>query len=359
MTPPQPSANTRAYDNDDDDSDDDEPGRSRRFSGITPPQPSVGNSNQTNSTAPVSVIQLPRLDLSPEALEASTEVLHGSTFLDTLKETLKNTSDLSSGRSTLLLASILPDVKLRHAMYNLLSAEHHRGAEKLLDIGFYDRNIVRDPVHLLVLKSLPRQRKGRTGSAQQDALGQAGVTWAKATLEMVLSVRDQMRQAARNDPELAWDEKVPLRLHRRAMPDVSIQLTIEDGSDSGDEAPAGTQVYYSRCRVMPADNREIKKLIAHYESQSKGIQRAFPEFPEGEMLWFDGIQAGSDGTRMTKDVLVTKAYTNPPVTAQGGGGSPSSGQSNTVYYTVEAITIVAADPRLSQESEKPAEEAAE
>jgi hypothetical protein len=75
------------------------------------------------------------------------------------------------------------------------------------------------------------------------------------------------------------------------------------------------------------------------------------------MLWFDGIQAGSDGTRMTKDVLVTKAYTNPPVTAQGGGGSPGSGQSDTVYYTVETITIVAADPRLSQESEKPAEAA--
>ena len=340
---------TREYDNDDDTGDDDDPGRRGGFRGITL-QPSAGNPNPTNSAAPVSVIQLPPLNLSPEALEASTDVLHGSTFLDTLKETLETTRDLSSGRPTLLLASMLPDVKLRHVMYNVLSDKHHRGAEKLLGVGFYSADIVHDPVHLLVLKSLPRHRKGSDGSAQTDALGRAGVTWAQATLEMVLSVRDQLRQAAKNNPELAWDEKVPLRLHRRAIPDVSIQLTIEDGSDTGDEASAGTQVYYSRCSVMPADDREIKKLIAHYEGQSKGIRRPYKE--KG-MLWFDGIQAGPNGTRMTKDVLISQGF---------GGAGQSQGQGNSgpgQNYVVETITIVAADPRLSQEPEKPAEAATE
>jgi hypothetical protein len=323
----------------DEDEDEDDRGERRRPKNAAAGPPAVA-------------IELPPLNLSPEALEASAVVLHGSTFLDTVKESLENTTDLSSGKSTLLLASMLPDVKLRHAMYDVLMDKHRLGADILLGGGFYGP-LVRDPVHLLVLKSLPRQRKGRDGSAQRDESGDAGITWAKATWEMVRSVRDQLSQAS-DDPELAWDERVPLRLHRGAVPDVSIQLTIEDGSVSGEEASAGTQVFYSRCSVMPADDREMKQLAAHYETQTKGIRR---ELRDEGILWFDGIRAGSDGTRMTMDVLISKAAAS--VVARGfGGAGRSRGRGDSgpgQRFTVETITIVAADPRVSQEPEKPAE----
>jgi len=47
-------------------------------------------------------------------------------------------------------------------------------------------------------------------------------------------------------------------------------LAIEDGFGGGEEASGGTQVFYFRCSVMPADAREMKLLATALQNSNKG-----------------------------------------------------------------------------------------
>lgn len=282
------------------------------------------------------------LKLTPESLAELVPVIHSESLATAVAQHLEASTNLADAQQTLTLASMLPNIDLRHSMFTFMDDHRAEGADMLLSGAMY-QPVERDPGHLLVLKSLVRPRRPRPGRTL-PAPSAADVSWARATWEVVRTLTDHLSKAS-SDPELAWEGPLPLRLHRGAVPEVSIQITIPDGFQGTEETPAGTRVFYTRCTVTPTNAAETRQLAQHYEERTNGVRRALKE--QG-VLWFDGIRGGDDGTRMTMDVVIRKA-------AEAGqpafGGAAGPGQ----RFTIEAVTVIAADPRESLTADEPTE----
>jgi hypothetical protein len=225
----------------------------------------------------------------------------------------------------------------------VLNEHNEDGADMFRNSGFYG-NIARDPGHLLVLKSLPRLRKPSATRSPTLPPEPSRISWSNATWDMVRALRGQLSESA-SDADIAWDGPLQPRPYKGTVPEIATQLVINEGSDSPDEAVGGTRVYYTRSRVTPATERDMKAIAEHYEIASRGIRR---EKQDEGFLWFDGTPRSSKGRRTTIDVIISKADGHGQNPRAFGGTRNNSGRAGPKpgdTFTVETIAVVAADPR--------------
>ena len=282
--------------------------------------------------------KLPVVDVPEDAVSTLAKLFGSSAVHEALRAQIDNVRSLQDAAPLIQLAGTIPNITLRQVTWQVLNDNHGVGAGALIDAGVY-QPIVRDPGHLLVLKALPRKRQRRGNSRAVLDPYDPEITWAHATWETLNALRDHLKQAAMEEG-LDWDGKQQIRLHRGAIPEVSIRIVIPDASTGED--PAGTQVYYTRCRFTPQSDLEMRKIADHYESRSKGTRR---ELRDRGVLWFDGVRQGSDGARVTQDVVIQQAQAVSANPAAGFGfaaGSPGAGSTQT--FVIETIVVVAEDP---------------
>ena len=136
--------------------------------------------------------------------------------------------------------------------------------------------------------------------------------WSAASQQLVLAWRDRLKKTADSLPKFDGDQ--PVRLHKNAVTEISVVLTLPAGSKDflGAAAPAETKVYYTRTTFTPANPKEQSQIAEHYEERAAGQRRADPQ--KG-ILWIDGVRTLSSGERRTMDVVIQQAANVP---TQGG-----------------------------------------
>ncbi|MEO2036787.1 MAG: hypothetical protein ABGZ35_32330 [Planctomycetaceae bacterium] len=283
------------------------------------------------------------LHLPPAAIEAVVPVLRSSTVTAAVLDRLADVADLTSGKSVIALASMLPNQRLRHATFQVLNEHNAEGADMFRSSGFYG-HLARDPGHLLVLKSLPRLRNPPSTRNPTPPPEPSRVSWSAATWDMVRALRGQLSETASN-ADIAWDGDLQPRPYKGTVPEVATQLVINEGSDSTDQSTGVTHVYYTRSRVTPATEREMTAIAKYYETVARGFRR---EKPDEGILWFDGVRTTSNGLRTTIDVIISKSAgrgQNPREFRGNGNASAGPAAKPGDTFTVETIAVVAADPR--------------
>lgn len=300
-----------------------------------------------------------RIDVAESMMLPVARLLWAPSTASQVASFLNGGASIESAKDLLAFASTIPNVEVRHAIFNLLSKTHSEGAGELIRSGLFS-NVARDPGLLAVLKSLPRQRpKPATNNAAAAPPG-FGDSWTRATQDLVLSLRDRLSGVA-DDPALAFDGVLPVRLHKNATADRSIRVIIPGKPAEGleDATPAGTKVYYSRVTVTPQRPKDMQEVVDHYEKRTKAFKR---EDRARGILWYDGVKVNGDGSRQTMDIIVQQVGATQPANNGFGGqgayeggagagfggsgfqGGGPTGRSNVVQYTVEVIVVVTKDP---------------
>jgi len=308
-----------------------------RFPGREEPQ------NPPAGKTPVS--QLTSIYLPTDSIQSIVPLVQSSALTAAVRRRLEEVTDLSSEKFVIALASMLPGAGLRHTTYKVLSAHQKTAAKTLLEAGLYE-GIARNPGHLLVLKSMPRLLTDRSGGRNAIPPDPARVSWSKATWKMVNALRKQLKQSSA-DREIAWAGSLRPRLRPGTTAEAATRLVFGEHLAATGELPAGTQVYYARCKVTPRNEREMKEISDYYKRVSRGIRR---ERREEGILWFDGIRTTQEGVRTTLDVIIEAAQKTQRAPSGYGAAGNRAGNRNTAgqsgqTYTLETIAVVAADPR--------------
>ncbi len=278
---------------------------------------------------------LRRIALEGAALQQAALFLWGPEMITVISDQLQAASDPDSAAAMVTLAACIPNETIRHALYEAFMRWHAAGANGLMATGLFDHNC-HDPGILLVLKGLPRPRPARNGAAPTPD------SWAIASSQAVINLRDRLRKAASTLPR--FEGNSPLRLHRDAVAEVSIAMTMpgEFGAVLGTAAPAKTRVFYTKTTFMPTSVKEQTQVAEHYESRSSGIRRADPQ---RGLLWMDGAKTDASGVRRTMDVLIQQAGQGGG--APGGGGFGGDQGGGGTSFSIEVIVVESADPKDS------------
>ncbi|MCA9084840.1 MAG: hypothetical protein KDA81_12330 [Planctomycetaceae bacterium] len=285
-------------------------------------------------------MNLTRIPLPEAAMSAVASVLYGPGLGEVLSERLNSTTP-EERASAIALAANIPTASARHALFEALSTGYEKGAAELSAAGIFSE-VVSDPGFLCVLKSLPRERPPRARSGEGAPEITPGMTWAMATGNTVLALRDRLRKVA-EDTSIPNIEDQRVRLHRDA-PTPERNIMIKAPSDAaaalGDKAPPETTLYYTRVKVNPQRALEMQDIVDYYEKRIKGFRW---EDPARGVLWYDGVKTNPDGTRETMDVVVQQAGN-----AVAGGYGEEGGQpaaAGGTPYSIEIIVVVTKDPK--------------
>lgn len=294
---------------------------------------------------------LPPVRVSEAGMPIVANILWNKSSIMTVAGQLQAADSPASVAGALALASTIPSDAVRHATYTLFSRSHEQGAAGMTSNGLF-RDVARDPGLLTVLKSLPRSRaKKPASSGLNTPVLQASPedSWVAATQEMVLSLRDRLRDVA-DDPNLAFDGQQPVRLHQGAVAERSIRIRVPGkmATELGESSPSSTTMYYSTCRVTPQRASEMQKVVDHYEKRSKGIKR---EVRSKGILWYDGVKVNEEGTRTSMDVIIQQVGFKPQRAGgpgyEGGGNYEGGGGAagGPVQFTIEVVVVVTRDPK--------------
>ncbi|MEQ9406757.1 MAG: hypothetical protein RIK87_03485 [Fuerstiella sp.] len=291
----------------------------------------------------------PPVPVAEAAFLPVAQTLWSPSITSQLADLLQAEASLASAGDMLAFASTIPSDDVRHAAFDLLSRSHAEGAESLTSSGLF-KVIARDPGMLSVLKALPRERPGQP--AGPPGVPGPELSWVRATQDMVLSLKQRLADVS-DDPNLAFDGLLPVRLHKDGVPERSIRVVIPGPAAEalGDAAPDKTIVYYTRVRVVPQRVKDMQDIVEHYEKRTKGIKR---EDRARGILWYDGVKESTDGTIQTMDVVLEQvsggnagggnaggyeAGYGGAGAVQGGGGAGGG-----VQFTVEIIVVVTRNP---------------
>ena len=294
-----------------------------------------GNAPGFGNPPPVVVSGPPlrRIALEGAVLQQAALFLWGPEMISVISDQLRSASDPNSAADMVTLAACIPNQTIRHALHEAFMRWHAAGANGLMATGLFDHNC-HDPGVLLVLKGLPRPRPARNGAAPTPD------SWAIASSQAVLNLRDRLRKAATSLPR--FEGNSPLRLHRDAVAEVSVVMTMpgEFAAVLGAAAPAKTRVFYTKTTFIPSSLKEQAQVAEHYESRSSGIRRADPQ---RGLLWMDGVRTDASGVRRTMDVLIQQAGQGSGAPGDGFGGSLEAGGGSS--FSIEVIVVEAADPK--------------
>ena len=252
-------------------------------------------------------------ELSAELLSKAASVLWSPKAVEAIAKQLRSASDAAAAGDILLLAATVPNQKIREAEFVAFSKLHAVGAESLNALGLFNGG-VRDPGMLVVLKSLPRQKPARGDDAEAQPLD----SWTAASRDVVMALRDQLRDSpAALTPT---GDSFPVRLHRNAVAEVSGRMVLP-GTAAGelkDAAPSETKVYYARTSFKLQREKDQEAILDHYESKANGYRRA--DQARG-LMWIDGVKNMATGARRSMDVIIQPAN----AAGQGFGGGSGFG----------------------------------
>ena len=314
--------------------------------------PYAGSGTQQQPQPPASInigdTIFNRVNVSQTVMSAAATALWSPASTASLAKILRDASDIETSIETLALAANVPSDVVRRAEFSLLSKSFDNGADALLNVGLTS-SIGHDPGLLCVLKSLPRTRP-RPESSPADPLANAKQSWVDATHQNVMALRDKLRVMSGN-AELAYSGAPKFRLHRGAVPEASIGISVRDDAKDllGESAPSEINVYYSRVQVAPERPIQMQELVEYYEKTAKGFKR---EYRANGILWLDGVKRG-DGKVQSQDVIISQGGNAPrgggdygsgtpgPEGYGGGGGGGQLGQ-----YTIETIVVIINDPAV-------------
>ncbi len=317
-------------------------------------------------------------ELTSEAPKLSeTALMHAAGFLwgpkctDSLVKQLNSAGDLEfggdipGGGDIVRIAASVPNDRVRNALFALFTKMFASGPGGLSGGGMF-KSAVHDPGMLVILKSLPRTKPGRSTADQAVPLD----PWTHASQDLVLSLRDRLRSLSMVPGKLTpTGDSFPVRFHKNAVAEVAGVLTLPGTLGAGlkDSAPSATKVYYARLTFNPQREKDQNELADHYESRTSGVRRA--DASRG-VLWMDGVKGTQTGTKRTMDVIIQAASGS----GQGGGfGSPDGGMASGMTrgvgigggggaaggaFSVEIIVVETKDPKnatgeVGQASTKP------
>ena len=296
-----------------------------------------------------------KLQISPTMFPILAEVLWSKDQVSALAAAVSASGDLQTAEALIPLAVTIPNDEVRKAVFAVLEGQYKNGANELASVGFFT-SMLSDPGMIPILKSLPRQRpprKSNTTNVGAPAAETPESTWTNGTREAVMALRDRLRTAAQN-PELAYDGAIPVRLHRNAIPQRSIRFTTtnDDLKALGSSVPSKTTYYYTSCTIAPTRASELAGILEHYEKRAKSFKRLQSQ----SLLWFDGMKTSNNGSRFSMDVIV-----EDPATRGGGrGGSPGNygggnygrgGGRGSGQYEIEVIVVEVHDPKAVMDAD--------
>lgn len=294
-----------------------------------------------------SAVELPAIELNGDQIGFAAALLWGPQVRAIVAQQLQSAASLDAAIDPLTLATSMPHAEIRHAEFSLFSRLHATGADPLVNSGVLN-GAAHDPAVLLALKALPRERPSRTGAPEPAD------SWTVATQQLVYALRDELRKAAPGLP--AFPGAFPVRLHRDAVPEVAVMVTLPGPAKDflGSAAPAATRIYYTRTMFTPKNPRDQESVKEHYEKRATGFARA--DLTNG-ILWIDGVKTLTGGERRAMDVIVEKADAQnrrPGVGGFGGGGIAGAGGSGLGgaaqgggTFSIEVIVVEAIDPKTS------------
>ena len=282
---------------------------------------------------------LPRIQLDGAALQAAALFLWSPEMVSAIGTQLQSASDPASAADVVTLAAGMPMQSIRHELFEAFTRWHATGANSLMGTGLFDHNS-HDPGMLLVLKALPRQRPARNSNAAPTP-----DSWAIASSQVVLNLRDRLKQISATLPR--YDGPLPVRLHKNAISEVSVVMTMpgDFATALGAAAPTPTKVFYTRTSFTPTTVKEQAQVADHYETRAAAIRRADPQ---RGLLWMDGVKTEASGARRTMDVIIQQAGQSQGNNGFGGGIAGPGGNQGGASYSIEVIVVEAADPKDSE-----------
>ncbi|MCA9051252.1 MAG: hypothetical protein KDA89_21090, partial [Planctomycetaceae bacterium] len=292
-------------------------------------------------------MSLPTVRLPQAAMLPVAGVLWSSETAGMLTERLKAAKTLEETTESLALAANTPTQPSRKAIQELFSRLFDKGANGLVSSGVL--SAAGDPGMLPILKSLPRRRPAKAPAGGGPPEMTPADTWAMATGEYVLALRDRLRKLA-EDTSIPNEPEHRLRLHPDApQPERSIALIGPDDAarELGEATPVATSVYYTRLVVAPEREIQMKDIVDYYEKRTKGFRR---EDRARGILWYDGVKKNSDGTLETMDVVIQQAGAAGAAGFAGGGESGGGGQPGAFRFQIEILVVVTKDPAGESET---------